>query len=449
MTQRVAQSFVTFAATFSSDGPTLGRRCFSSPSMRWQPQQPRLSTRRMPAFSVGASGKVRLVGVAAVAARLRELHRQDRRLVEPVELPLVLLRPADPCFSVSGRVARADQNDVARSRPPWQGVQPNSFAGWGDSLPTIRFSRGCVRKTTAARVLEALALGRDVAGRAPVDARDLHEVDVVVVLGQLHLLDAQGRVDHVEDRRVAQLEERVLLQRGELLPGELVVRGELLDGRLELVAPVRQPLDLRLRLRFFSLQRREPTDARRASSGSGRGPSSRRRRPSACSRARPRTCSAPRRRRPSRTCSPGRRRTVAGRASSTSPRARARLLRCCATSDCAAARSARSLSRSSPYAFSRAPPRRLARLLRVEPHERPLQRLPVARVVGDHHPDEHDRQHRARRKEGAVQPRDVVVVIDRLGGRFAGHGLSGAGSRESERAPSPPPPPPPFPPLIC
>ena len=57
MTQRVAQSRETLEATFSRDGPTLGRCCFSSPSIRWQPQQPRFSTIRMPASSVGASGK--------------------------------------------------------------------------------------------------------------------------------------------------------------------------------------------------------------------------------------------------------------------------------------------------------------------------------------------------------------------------------------------------------
>ncbi len=41
----------------------------------------------------------------------------------------------------------ADQNDVARSRPPWQGVQPNVVAGCIDSLPTMRWIAGCVRNT--------------------------------------------------------------------------------------------------------------------------------------------------------------------------------------------------------------------------------------------------------------------------------------------------------------
>ena len=58
MTQRVAHSRETFEATFSSDGPGFGRCCFSRPSMRWQPQQPSVSTIRMPASSVGASGKL-------------------------------------------------------------------------------------------------------------------------------------------------------------------------------------------------------------------------------------------------------------------------------------------------------------------------------------------------------------------------------------------------------
>ncbi len=57
MTQRVAHSFVTFAPTFSSEGPGSGRFCFSSPSMRWHLQQPRISTILTPASSVGASGK--------------------------------------------------------------------------------------------------------------------------------------------------------------------------------------------------------------------------------------------------------------------------------------------------------------------------------------------------------------------------------------------------------
>ena len=57
MTQRVAHSFVTLEATFSSEGPTRGRFCFSSPSMRWQPQQPRVSTSLIAAFNFGASGK--------------------------------------------------------------------------------------------------------------------------------------------------------------------------------------------------------------------------------------------------------------------------------------------------------------------------------------------------------------------------------------------------------
>ena len=57
ITHRVVQSFETLDATFSSEGPTFGRCCLSRPSIRWQPQQPRVSTIRMPASSVGASGK--------------------------------------------------------------------------------------------------------------------------------------------------------------------------------------------------------------------------------------------------------------------------------------------------------------------------------------------------------------------------------------------------------
>ncbi len=43
----------------------------------------------------------------------------------------------------------ADQKDVARSRPPWQGVQPKDCAGCIDSLPTMRCMRGCVRKMSS------------------------------------------------------------------------------------------------------------------------------------------------------------------------------------------------------------------------------------------------------------------------------------------------------------
>ena len=67
--------------------------------------------------------------------------------------------------------------------------------------------------------------------------------------------------------------------------------------------------------------------------------------------------------------------------------------------------------------------RGLARELRVQPHERALDRLPVARVVRDDHADEDHCQGQAGPPERAVQPRDVVVVIDRFGGWFAGHRL--------------------------
>ena len=57
VTQRVVHSFETLDATFSSDGPGLGSRCFSSPSIRWQPQQPSDSTILIAASRRGASGK--------------------------------------------------------------------------------------------------------------------------------------------------------------------------------------------------------------------------------------------------------------------------------------------------------------------------------------------------------------------------------------------------------
>ena len=60
--------------------------------------------------------------------------------------------------------------------------------------------------------------------------------------------------------------------------------------------------------------------------------------------------------------------------------------------------------------------RGLARQLRVQAHERALDRLPVARVVRDDHAHEDHREDQAGPPERAVQPRDVVVVIDRFGG---------------------------------
>ncbi len=65
--------------------------------------------------------------------------------------------------------------------------------------------------------------------------------------------------------------------------------------------------------------------------------------------------------------------------------------------------------------------RGLAGLPRVQAQEDPLDRLPGTGVVLDHHADEDDRQNRARREEDAVQLRDVVVMVDRLGGGLSGH----------------------------
>ena len=64
---------------------------------------------------------------------------------------------------------------------------------------------------------------------------------------------------------------------------------------------------------------------------------------------------------------------------------------------------------------------RLASFSRVDPGERALNPLPAARVVLDDHADEDDGQHDPRRREDAVQFGDVVVMIDRLGRRSAGH----------------------------
>src|SRR5262249_7371684 len=65
--------------------------------------------------------------------------------------------------------------------------------------------------------------------------------------------------------------------------------------------------------------------------------------------------------------------------------------------------------------------RGLARQVPIEPQKRLLKELPVALVVGPDHPEKRHGHHDADREKDAVQPRDVVVVIDRLGRRLAGH----------------------------
>ena len=48
-----------------------------------------------------------------------------------------------------GRALRRPRRAVvARSRPPWQGLQPKRLTGCGDSLPTMRSGRECERNTT-------------------------------------------------------------------------------------------------------------------------------------------------------------------------------------------------------------------------------------------------------------------------------------------------------------
>ena len=245
----------------------------SRPSIRWQPQQPSALDRLHAGVEPRRVGEVRLLGVAAIAAGLRVLHREDRHLVEPVELPVEAsspsARPPSPS-PASGRPTRTTRRGRGRRG------RACSRTSRRDAATRCRpsgSSDGCVRKTAFFDVLEPVPVRRDVARGAAVHARDPHEVDVVEVLGQLDLLDAQRRVDHVEDRRVAQLEEGVLLQALELLPRELEVRRELLDRGARLVLLRRDPLDLLVDLRIpRACARPDAGSRRRDPRGSCRAP---------------------------------------------------------------------------------------------------------------------------------------------------------------------------------
>jgi len=113
-------------------------------------------------------------------------------------------------------------------------------------------------------ILEPLAVRRDVARRAPIDPRNPHEVDVDEVVGQLHLLHPQGGVDHVQDRRVSELKEGVLLERPVLLPREAEVRGPLLDRRLDILLARVDAVDLGLNPRLVALELGQPQTRRLA-----------------------------------------------------------------------------------------------------------------------------------------------------------------------------------------
>ena len=375
--------------------------------------------------------------MAAVAARLGVLDREDRHLVELVELPFEPARPAPSLllclWGVPGRpegggpVAAAMARRAAEAAVGVRRLASDHEVQAGmrqvdDAVADPPLQRRPRRdELLQRRFLEALAFGRHVAGRAAVHARDPHEVDVVVVLGKLHLLHPQRRVDHVEDRGVAQFEERVLLQTFRLLPGELVVRGQFFDVRRDLVAARGDAVDLGLRAGFLLLQRRQPQvrgleipgELVEALLDAGRGPGLVRQRVLVAValgvegslqelgllirpvdlRVQGLQTGVPLRE------SPAVRGGFLPRGGEIGAQARALF-------------AVGLLARRA---------RRLQRLVAVEPQEGPLHGLPVAVVVGDHHPDEDGRQHGGRPEEDAVQPRDVVVVIDRLGRRLAWH----------------------------
>jgi hypothetical protein len=260
-----------------------------------------------------------------------------------------------------------------------------------------------------------------VARRAAVHARDPHEVDVDEVVGKLDLLHPQGRVDHVQDRRVAQLEERVLFEAAELLPRQAEIRRAPLDRGLEVLLARVDRVDLSLRLGLLPLQLGEPQrpvvellrqPVERALDA-GRG---------------------------LRLVREGVLVQVAlgveGRLGELvllvgrvdlrlePPELRVELLQLLLVGRGLGASGVELADELGVFLVERLLARRhglLAGQLRVEAHEGPLDRLPVSRVVVDDHQDEDEGQDPGRPEEGAVEPGNVVVMIDRLGGRLAGH----------------------------
>jgi hypothetical protein len=242
------------------------------------------------------------------------------------------------------------------------------------------------------------------------------------VLGQLHLLDAQRRVDHVEDRRVAQLEERVLFQARGLPLGEVVLGGQILDRGLRVVAPGGDALDLRSGFRLVLLQLRQ-TQIRSGHLFLDLFDL------------------VPRFRRGLRAVGQvvlvGIARRVEGRLQELGVLVRRVDLRVERLEIRVQFIESAPVRAHLVAGFDELPaqlvpllaeglrPRGLhglEGLVPVQAQEGLLERLPVAFVIGDDHPDEDRGQERPRREEGAIQLRDVVVVIDRLGRRLARHG---------------------------
>ena len=89
----------------------------------------------------GRFGEVGFAGVAAVAAGLGVLERNTGVSLNLSNSQSYFFVQLAFWVSLSGEWP-ADQNEVARSRPPWQGVHPKELEGCIDSLPTMRWIRG-------------------------------------------------------------------------------------------------------------------------------------------------------------------------------------------------------------------------------------------------------------------------------------------------------------------
>ena len=250
-----------------------------------------------PLVELHGLGVPRVGLVATKAAGLHGLHRVHGQVVVLVDLPLVLLHPAArlrpvhgfPHDVVVGRkalfvapfvhlrgkllVTAVVVRHVAGSREVGRAVAPAMARRATERR--VRMRRVRVDEEVEARVrpqnglgilllvLETAGLGRDVARDAPVDALAPEEVDVVEEPVELHLLDFEGRGEHVRDGRVAHEIERVVLAERPELRLEAVVVGVQLRERF-LGVPLR--LLERRQLRFRGV----PSRARRLFRDRGR-----------------------------------------------------------------------------------------------------------------------------------------------------------------------------------
>ena len=244
------------------------------------------------------------------------------------------------------------------------------------------------------------------------------------MVGELDLLHAERGVDHVEDRRVAELEDRVFAQAREPLERNPVVGGQLLEGRPDVLPAGDEAFPGRPGVRFRLLELGEVE--------------------APCLQLLVQLVQAPLllRGRPGS----GRKRVLVPVALRVERRLRELELlvrqvdlrgevlqlpvepcELAAVRGQLLVRQRELVAKLRAFLAERDPPggeRGLAGLAGVDPRERALDALPAAGVVLHDHTDENYSQDDPGRREDAVQLRDVVVVIDRLGGGSAGHGYA-------------------------